>query len=120
MRAVSAGRSTPGSSPSTILAVTIAAPVLPAVTKPATFFSRTSFRPTRIELSFLVRTACAAFSSMPIRLRGVMDDDRQVFVFEMLVQQIAELAFRPNQMHPHRKRAAGFNGAANLRFRSFV
>ena len=63
----SAGLSTPGSVPSTILAVAMAAPVLPAVTNPATLRSRTSFSPTRIELSFLVRTACTAFSSIPMR-----------------------------------------------------
>ena len=62
-----AGRSTPGSAPSTILAVAMAAPVLPAVTKPLALPSRTSFRPTRMELSRLLRTACAAFSSMPMR-----------------------------------------------------
>ena len=67
MGVANAGRSTPGSAPSTILAVAIAAPVLPAVTNPAALPSRTIFRPTRIELSRLARTACAAFSSIPMR-----------------------------------------------------
>ena len=62
-----AGRSTPGIVPRTIFAVAIAAPVLPAVTNPAAFPACTSFNPTRIELSCFLRTACAAFSSMPIR-----------------------------------------------------
>src|ERR1041385_7710284 len=60
----SAGRSTPGSAPSTILAAAIAAPVLPAVTNPTACFSRTSRRPTCMLESFLVRTACTAFSSI--------------------------------------------------------
>ena len=64
--AVSAGRSTPASDPSTILAVAIAAPVLPAVMNPAARPSRTIFRPTRMEESRLERTACAALSSMLI------------------------------------------------------
>jgi len=63
----SAGLSTPGSVPSTILAVAMAAPVLPAVTNPATFAFAHQLQPTRIELSFLVRTACTAFSSIPMR-----------------------------------------------------
>ena len=57
MGVAKAGRSTPGSAPSTILAVAMAAPVLPAVTNPAALPSRTSLRPTRSELSRLERTA---------------------------------------------------------------
>src|SRR5208337_4532498 len=67
MGVAKAGRSTPGSAPSTIFAVAIAAPVFPAVTKPAALPSRTSFKPTRNELSRLERTAWAAFSSIPTR-----------------------------------------------------
>ena len=47
--AASAGRSTPGRAPRIILAVAIASPVLPAVTKPAARPSRTSRIPTCIE-----------------------------------------------------------------------
>jgi hypothetical protein len=52
-----AGRSTPASMPSTIFAVAMAAPVLPAVKKPAARPSRTILRPTRMEESRLLRTA---------------------------------------------------------------
>ena len=98
----------------------MAAPVLPAVTKPATFFSRTSFRPTRIELSFLVRTAMRSLLVHADTFRGMVDDDRQIFVFEILIQQVAQLRLRTDQMHAHRQSPASLNGAANLRLRSFV
>ena len=62
--AASAGRSTPGMAPSTILAAIMAAPVLPAVIKPAARPSRTSRSPTRREESRLARTAWTALSSM--------------------------------------------------------
>ena len=62
--AARAGRSTPGRAPSTLLAVAMAAPVLPAVTKPWAAPSRTRRKPTCIEESRLARTACAAFSCM--------------------------------------------------------
>ena len=54
----------PGSAPSTILAVAIAAPVFPAVTNPAARPSRTSRRPTRMDESRLARMASTALSSM--------------------------------------------------------
>ena len=83
MTVARAGRSTPASIPSTILAVAMAAPVLPAVKKPAalpgpwlepeTRPSRTMRRPTRMEESRLERTAWAALSSMVIHsLAGTM------------------------------------------------
>ena len=64
--AASAGRSTPGSAPRTILAVAMAAPVLPAVMNPAAWPSRTRRNPTRMEESRLERTAVAAFSCIPM------------------------------------------------------
>src|SRR5664279_3776089 len=60
----SAGRSTPGTTPCTILAVAMMAPVLPADTNPWAHPSRTSREATRIELSRLDRTALAALSSI--------------------------------------------------------
>ena len=66
----SAGRSTPGTTPCTILAVAIRAPVLPAETNPWATPSRTSRDATRMELSRFVRTALAALSSMVIRSRA--------------------------------------------------
>src|SRR5690242_3451098 len=60
----SAGRSTPGITPCTILAVAMTAPVLPAETKHCAMPSRTRREATRMELSRLVRTALAALSSM--------------------------------------------------------
>src|SRR5215213_1252861 len=62
--AASAGRSTPGSMPMTIFAVAIAAPVLPAETKPSAWPSATSRAPTRMELLRLRRTAVATASSI--------------------------------------------------------
>src|SRR5919197_330802 len=62
--AASAGRSTPGSIPMTIFAVAIAAPVLPAETKPSACPSATRRAPTLIELRRLRRTAVATASSI--------------------------------------------------------
>ena len=62
-----AGRSTPGTTPCTILAVAMTAPVLPADTNPWAHPSRTSREATRIELSRFERTALAALSSMVTR-----------------------------------------------------
>ena len=60
----SAGRSTPGTTPCTILAVAITAPVLPADTNPCATPSRTRREATRMELSRFERTARAALSSI--------------------------------------------------------
>ncbi len=64
--AASPGRSTPGSVPSTIIAVAIAAPVLPADTKPSAWPSLTSFIPILKELFFLRLTEVATGSSIAI------------------------------------------------------
>ena len=50
----------------------------------------------------------------------MVDDDGQVFVFKMLVEQVAQLRLRPNQVDPHGQSAAGEDGPANLRLGSFV
>src|ERR1035441_4329467 len=61
-----AGRWTPANMPRTLLAVAMAAPVLPAVKKPRAEPSRPIRKPTRMEESRLARTAWAALSSMLI------------------------------------------------------
>ena len=43
----------------------------------------------------------------PDALRGVVDDDGQVFVFKKLVEQVAQLRLGPDEMHAHGQRAAG-------------
>ncbi len=53
-------------------------------------------------------------------LGGIVDDDGQVFVVEMLVEQVAQLGLRPHQVDAHGQAAAGEDGPANLRLRSFV
>ena len=50
----------------------------------------------------------------------MMNDDGQVFVLEMLVEQVAQLRLRPDEMDTHRQSAAGENRPADLRLRSFV
>ena len=62
-----AGRSTPGTTPCTIFAVAITAPVLPADTNPWAAPSRTSREATRSELSRLDLNARPALSSMVTR-----------------------------------------------------
>ena len=49
-----------------------------------------------------------------------MNHDGQVFVFQMLVELVAQLRFQADQMHSHRQRAAGEDRPANLRLRSLV
>jgi len=50
----------------------------------------------------------------------MVDDDGQVFVFEVLVEEIAELRLRPNEVDPHGQSAAGKDSPSNLRLWSFV
>jgi len=49
-----------------------------------------------------------------------MDHDRQVLIFQMLVEQVAQLRLRADQVDAYRKRAAGKNRAAYLRLRRLV
>jgi hypothetical protein len=50
----------------------------------------------------------------------MVDDDGQVFIAQKLVEEVAQLRLRPNQVDTNRKRLAGEDRPANLRFRSFV
>ncbi len=52
--------------------------------------------------------------------RGIVNHDRQVFVFQLFVQNVAQLRLRSNQMDTHWQSAAGEDRPANLRLRSFV
>jgi hypothetical protein len=98
----------------------MAAPVLPAVTKPAALPSRTSLRPTRMELSRLAAHGVGGLLVHADALGGVVDDDGQVLVFEVLVEQVAQLRLGPDEMHAHGQRAAGEDGSANLRLGSLI
>src|SRR6266567_8007128 len=51
---------------------------------------------------------------------GMLDGDGQVLILEVLVEQVAQLRLRPNEMDPYRKGAAGKDGAPNLRLRGLV
>src|SRR5918996_1305618 len=76
--AASAGRSTPGNVPITIFAVAIAAPVLPAETKPSARPSITSFDPILKELFFLRRTEVTSRSQRAVyfNVRGMVAPHR--------------------------------------------
>jgi hypothetical protein len=52
----------------------------------------------------------------------VVDDDGQVFVFvfEMLIEQVAELRLGPDQMDSHGESAAGKDGSPDLRLGSLI
>ncbi len=50
----------------------------------------------------------------------MVDHDGQIFVFEVLVQKVAQLGFRPNQMDAHGQASAGEDRPPNLRLWSFV
>ena len=49
-----------------------------------------------------------------------MNDDRQIFVFEVFVQKIAQLRLRPNKMDPHRQSPAGEDRPPDLRLWCFI
>ena len=51
---------------------------------------------------------------------GMVDDDGQVFVFEVLVEQVAQLGLGPDQMHTHRQSPAREDGPANLGLGCFI
>ena len=95
----SAGRSTPGMTPRTILAVTMAAPVLPAVTKPLAVPSFTRRRPTRIEESRFCLTACAAFSSMVMNSEAWTTSMGKSAGFRVMSQFGAHHILLPHQKH---------------------
>jgi hypothetical protein len=49
-----------------------------------------------------------------------MNDDRQIFVAEVFVEDVAELRLRPNQVDPHGQSLAGKDSSADLCLGSFV
>ena len=49
-----------------------------------------------------------------------MDDDGEVFVFEVLIQEVAELRLGTDQVHTHGQVLARLNRAADLGLGSFV
>jgi hypothetical protein len=49
-----------------------------------------------------------------------MNHNRQIFVAERFVKQVAEFGLRSDQMDTDGQSLASENGTANLRFRSFV
>ena len=51
---------------------------------------------------------------------GIVDNYRQVFIFKLLVEKVAQLRLRSNRMDTHRQSLAGKNRPPNLRLRSFV
>ena len=118
--AASAGRSTPGIAPRTILAVAIAAPVLPAVTNPAALPSRTRRRPTRREESRLVRTDCAAFSCMPITSRALTTRIASLRQKGCWLELGADHVLFSHQQDFHVVVTRGENGAFHFGFRRSV
>ena len=50
----------------------------------------------------------------------MVDHDGQVFVFKVLVQQVAQLRLRPNQVDPHGQSTARQNRPLDLRLRSLI
>ena len=73
-----------------------------------------------MELSFFERTACDGFLIHADAFGGVVDHDGQVFVLEVLVEEIAQLRLRPDEMDTNRQSPAGEDGPPDLRFWSFV
>ncbi len=98
--AASAGRVTPGTTPCTILAVAITAPVFPADTRPWARPARTNRDAILTELSFLVRTAVVASSMvMTSSAFSTSMGSSRVFVvlFELLPDQF--LAAHQDDLH---------------------
>jgi hypothetical protein len=50
----------------------------------------------------------------------MMDDDGQVFIFKMLIEQVAELRLGTDQMDPHWKSAASEDSPLDLRLGSLI
>ncbi len=53
-------------------------------------------------------------------LRSVVDDDGEVFIFKVLIEEVAELGLGTDQMDPHGKSATGEDGSLDLRLGSLV
>jgi hypothetical protein len=52
--------------------------------------------------------------------RGVVDDDGQIFASQHVIEEIAQLLLRPNQVDANGQSLAGEDGPANLRLGSFI
>jgi hypothetical protein len=50
----------------------------------------------------------------------MVDDDGQVFIFKMLIEEVAEFRLRTNQMDPYGKSAASEDGSLDLGLGSLV
>ena len=50
----------------------------------------------------------------------MVNNDGQVLVFEMFVEQVAQLGLGPDQVHTHGQSPAREDGPANLGLRCFV
>jgi hypothetical protein len=50
----------------------------------------------------------------------MVDDDGKIFVFKVLVQKVAQLRLRPNQMDPHWQSLASEDRSPDLRLWCFV
>ncbi len=114
--AARAGRSTPGMAPSTILAVAMAAPVLPAVTKPAALPSRTMRKSDAHG-----RVAFGAYGLRRLLLHaddfaGIDDADRQPAPEAMQFELGADRFLSADQHDFHVVVACGENGAFHFGF----
>ena len=117
--AASAGRSTPGTAPSTTFAVAMAAPVLPAVTKPAACPSRTMRRPTRMEESRLARIASTLSSMVMNSLAWTISMGRRAAA-EWRSSSALTTVLRADQQHAQAVLTRREYGALNLRLGSAV
>ena len=98
----------------------MAAPVLPAVMNPAALPSRTRRSPTRSVESRLARTACAAFSFMPITSLAWTTCDLLQRRGGVVTQFGADLIFRPDQQNVDVVVTRGQDRAFDFRFRRAI
>ena len=113
--AASPGRSTPGSTPSTSLAVTMAAPVLPAETKPAATPSLTRRKPDAHRRIAFLLDRVRRFLLHADDFAGMHNLDGELRGSRMLRQLGANHLFLADQQHPHAVMPGSQDRALDLR-----
>ena len=108
-----AGRSTTASVPMTIFTVAMTAPVLPALTMPDTAPSRISRAATRIDESFLRRTAVAAESSIVMTSLACTTSMRD-FARVIVGEKFTDAIFLPDEYDRNAVLRSGLNRAFNF------
>ena len=115
-----AGRSTPGSAPSTIFGSGHRRARVAGGHKALGLSITHQLQPHAHRAVFLGPARLRGLLLHADALRGMVDDDRQVFIFKVFIKQIAQFRLRPDQMNAHRKCPSCEDRSPDLGFGCFI